>query len=518
MNSYKGFEYPTLRDFFTNEEEYTYSEDDTKWAYIMGGVRILIKKDCGDKEISEIFKKFIDNHYEQVKIVKSAVNDMGTDIRRRQEDQYNKFVDSKLEEKAKSLNIDIELLKEARDPNNTLTKEQIDKIVNTFNGVVEESEELKTIAELPSNNGVTEISKDEVTEQGEYKDMNVNVNPNTGEKRVVGSADDIDNESFEDMVKRINENGLDFETNETINEEDIEEYLNGEKPGYSSLLDSISNNKEYTISRESSKVIMDIVDRKLNKEKFAIYKELPEEVQKMIDDYVNINTDVRIPMSSLNIRTIRNNIAEALIEDLIANIQMDKIRTNFGKQIQDVFTKGSDELSEAIIGYSKDKIDQYRKTVEAIEDPQKKQKLEEVLDKIDDAYNLTSLKEFAKTCKIKKYDLEKPSKYYDRFVNKYENSNYDAYDIEMIKSILIRHLGEEYTNKEVDAFFIAFCKQTLNYNTENVLDHCYMYFITYNIALMDINTSENTKEVSDTFLYNIKEVISNLRERNKGVL
>ena len=41
-----------------------------------------------------------------------------------------------------------------------------------------------------------------------------------------------------------------------------------------------------------------------------------------------------------------------------------------------------------------------------------------------------------------------------------------------------------------------------------------MYYVIYNIVIMDSNTSENTKEVSDIFAENIREVIDNLKERN----
>ena len=34
MNSYKGFTYPTVRDFYADEEKYTYEKDENKWAYV----------------------------------------------------------------------------------------------------------------------------------------------------------------------------------------------------------------------------------------------------------------------------------------------------------------------------------------------------------------------------------------------------------------------------------------------------------------------------------------------------
>jgi hypothetical protein len=41
-----------------------------------------------------------------------------------------------------------------------------------------------------------------------------------------------------------------------------------------------------------------------------------------------------------------------------------------------------------------------------------------------------------------------------------------------------------------------------------------MYYVIYNIIIADSNTSENTKEVSEIFIENIKKVINNLKERN----
>ena len=73
-----------------------------------------------------------------------------------------------------------------------------------------------------------------------------------------------------------------------------------------------------------------------------------------------------------------------------------------------------------------------------------------------------------------------------------------------------------FTDKQVIAFFIAFCKQTLNYSPEVTTEHAYMYYLIYNIVLMDMNKGER-KDISDKFLSNIKEVIYNLMERNSNI-
>ena len=151
-----------------------------------------------------------------------------------------------------------------------------------------------------------------------------------------------------------------------------------------------------------------------------------------------------------------------------------------------------------------------------MDDEDKKQKLTETLDTIDSAYNLAPLKEFAKTCKIKKYDLENPKNYFRDFLNKYKNSAYNIYDIKLTLPILERKIvdNEKYNNADVVAFLVCFCKYIKNFNVENVLDHAFMYYVIYNIVIADANVSEETKGVSDIFMDNIKEVIDNLKERN----
>ena len=71
----------------------------------------------------------------------------------------------------------------------------------------------------------------------------------------------------------------------------------------------------------------------------------------------------------------------------------------------------------------------------------------------------------------------------------------------------------EYNDKDIDAFFICFCKQTQNYTEKNVIEHAYMYYLIYNIVLYDINSK--VEEGDSEFVQNVKEVIDNLRLRVK---
>jgi hypothetical protein len=246
---------------------------------------------------------------------------------------------------------------------------------------------------------------------------------------------------------------------------------------------------------------------------------MPDKVKAMIDKYA---LDSGISPLDKRYRELKHSVADMLMDDFIGNINMNRIQKDFNSEVESMFDKASKEIGAEIVGYSEQKIQKYREAAEKMEDPEKKQKLFDVLDRIDEAYNLSELKEFAKSCKIKKFDLEKPSKLFDAYTRKYAESTYNAYSIEMARPILYRNLNtgddEQFSDRDINAFFIAFCKQTRNMRSDNVLDHSYMYYVMYNIVLADLNKSDETKHVSEKFLDNVKEVIKNLRDRNQGVM
>jgi hypothetical protein len=120
-----------------------------------------------------------------------------------------------------------------------------------------------------------------------------------------------------------------------------------------------------------------------------------------------------------------------------------------------------------------------------MEDEEQKEKLLKVLDTIDSAYSLDPLKEFAKNCKIKKYDLENPKNYFRDFINKYSKSEYNIYDIKLTLPILERKIvdNEKYNNADVVAFLVCFCKYIRNFNSDNIVEHSFMYYVIFTFQL-----------------------------------
>lgn len=467
-----------------------------------------------NKKIEDAVKDYVDHYMTTAIAAIDGVKEMETTV---QDDPNKTFKNMYLNNKdvptVDTTPDDIE------EDNTTLTDEQIDQIVEATEKVVENNENLKTIRDLPSNNGVDERAPEDITETGESKVMNVSVDPNTGEQKILGEPDsDYITDTFEDLCDKITNSDIEFGSeDQTITEED-EEYITRNPQLF--LDSSIVSSKELRdIPVEAVHTLITLANRRIAKENFSVYNAMPKEVKTMIDKYA---LEAGIPITNRRYMEIKHSVAEMLLDEFVSNISMEKIKKDFNKEIETMFSKASNEIGEEIIGYSDAKIKKYREAAEIMEDPEKKEKLLNVLARIEEAYDLNELKEFAKKCKIKKFDLEKPAKYYDAYNRKYAESNYNIYSIELARPILYRNLNttdtEEYRDIDINAFFIAFCKQTQNMKPGNVLDHAYMYYVIYNIVLADLNKSEKTRHVSEEFLNNVKEVIANLRSRNQSVL
>lgn len=366
------------------------------------------------------------------------------------------------------------------------------------------------IAKFPSNNGQEETDP-ESRENGENKLVKVSVDPNTGEHKILGSADlDEDGETFEEMCKRIENE--DFVLDQApVTEKDIIDQIAAGKSDTNSIISTIANETE--LSPSAIKTLLEIVNRKINREEFNIYRAMPDEIREMIDKYLNAG---QIPTVTREGREFRNMICETLINEFITNITYERTMTDFNKELETIFEKQSVELAETIVGYTEERNRKYREYAQNITDLEKKKQMLAILDQIDEAYNLTNLKEFSKKCKIKKFDIEKYQKVFAGFLNKYKDSPYNIYDINMALPILERNLpsvDESITAKDIIAFFICFCKQTMNMKPDVVTDHAYMYYVVYNIVILDMNKGE-TKSVSDVYMNNIVEIIHNLRKRN----
>lgn len=407
---------------------------------------------------------------------------------------------------------------DARNAANTpLTQEDVETLADALVSFAAQHPE--PVADLPSNNGVEEHEP----EEGETKLMQVSINPVTGEHVPVAEVnEDVikDDETFEEMIERVKNSDIELNDSPFTAEEFDKYIVNGENS--ESLFKEISKDTEY--DDETIRQLLEVTNRKMKGEEFNVYKALPTKIQELINSYCRQG---QVPLNTPNGNQFRNMVTDELINEFISNIGLNRIQTDFAKELEDIFDKGTKELSESIVGYTEERAKNYREAAEQMEDPEKKAKLIQILDNVDEGYNLETLKEYAKNCKIKKYDLERPDKIYRSFLQKYKNSRFNIYGIEMATPIVLRNLNKDaeghpipadssdyYDQTDVDAFFIAFCKQTAGYDpNNNPNQHAYMYYLMYNCIFTEINTGD-AKDISIKFLQNIKDVINNLRERN----
>ena len=397
-----------------------------------------------------------------------------------------------------------------------LTDEQVNYITEEMDKAIEGTP-LENIAKFPSNNDQMDRNPDEI-EKGTPAKAYVTVDPATGEHRVdkfIDPEEEKSEESFEELVKRIENSEMSID-HAPVSERELIDYMLNSKESDLIMNDVFS---DIELSTESVRKLLEIVNRKLNKEDFKVFKELPDEIKKMITDYV---TKSGIPIVDKRGKEFRNMLAEQIIQEFITNISMDRLKHDFNKELENIFVQGGSEIADTAIGYTQERNKTYRQYAEEMEDSEKKEKMLTILDKIDEAYNLTELKEFSKKCRIKNIELEKPqARAFDSFLRKYAESTYNIYDIGVCIPILLRNLNnvyeeETFTGDDVNAFFICFCKQCMNMSPDVVTDHAYMYYVIYNVILVEINKGKSF-DVSKTFLSNVREVILNLRQRNKCI-
>ena len=231
-------------------------------------------------------------------------------------------------------------------------------------------------AEFPSNNGQEEHEP----EEGEAKLMQVSVNPQTGEHVVVGEVPEEDylgdTETFEEMVERVKNSEIKIDDS-PFTEEEFSDYIHNDQS--ESIFKEIA--KETDFSPETIKAVLEITNRKLSGEEFNIYKSLPDEVKTLINNYCSRGG---IPFNTPQGNQFRNMICEELINEFISNIGLNRIQTDFSKELEELFSKGTKEISESIVGYTAERAKAYREAAEQMDDPVKKEKLTAILDRVDE--------------------------------------------------------------------------------------------------------------------------------------
>ena len=354
-------------------------------------------------------------------------------------------------------------------------------------------------------------------EKGEERLVNVIIDPKTG-KPILTNAEvivDPPEANFESALENPN---LEIDDS-PVTLDELKNFIINSKDD-PILQGQLSDDN---LSVEDLKTLLDLVRRYQNKEKISsLYRKIPDSCKKIINKALNIGDTV---VYSNSVNTMRNSMAEMFLDQFITSITLERAQDTVGHSIEAAFSAAKTEIGDTIVGYTEERNAKYREYVENnIEDPEKKANALKILDAIDHSYELSEFKEYCSTCKIRKIDVEKPTKNHnnlmDRIMDKYKDDpKYNIYNIYNCQTVLTRKINEDladceqYTDTQIRAFFIAFSMYCKNFSPSNTQEHIFMFYTLYNILLMDVNTGEKA-EISQKFLANIKDCIERLIQRN----
>ena len=373
-----------------------------------------------------------------------------------------------------------------------LTGEEVKLITETLNNVVEQNANLKVIADLPSNNGVSESESDL---KGEDKVVTVNVNPVTNEKTVVGTPEETNNELASGMFEDILDGKLDgadiedIELRETVVRDGLKEKFN-------------TDFKEEDVIK-----IMNLMNDYRKDNTIDVFARLPKKIQNVITTGI---AKQGIPFNTAI--NIRKTMARELLNDLILDISVDNYQVELNEQLDTLFGNMREEIRDMSIKNTKDQIEKLTGIIPELreKDPEKADRLLLVIDGMKNSFSYdklsTAIKE-KKIGRIRKIDLEKPKKIYDKFNRLYETSVYNIYDMNMLPSIMRKLLPEDISDEKIHRFLISFCKYCENNDLKpDVLEeHSFMYYTVLNIVLLSLGTKsveedEYAKEITDNII------------------
>ena len=268
------------------------------------------------------------------------------------------------------------------------------------------------------------------------------------------------------------------------------------------------------ISDEAIDKLTELVNYRINNIDSRIkYTDLPDE----IIDKSNLGSGLRAPM---NMNSIMNEAANNFISEILDSATINSTMKKFNEQTNALYMQAQNEIFPMLQEYEKNKEKALRESIKDIDDPKERQEIEDTLDAMADAYSLNPLKEAAPKIKIKKYDLERPTKIFDDIHIKYhKDPRYNIYTLTSAAPVLSKNLYKcnKITKEDADKmtsankFLIAFAKYCQNFHLDVVREQSFMYYVVYNIYLLSVYHGEAYDTFANPFLTSVMEVVANVR-------
>lgn len=383
---------------------------------------------------------------------------------------------------------------------NKMTEEDIEKVFDKLDDIQKSDPVLSSIANMPSNVGGVESAPN--VRNYDDKDMTQH------EVKVTVDAESGENKEAENTVEP-----MDIDLNDYLNMESYDTDKIEFKP--EDISDSIK--REYRLSDDDVVVLVDILKKVQKGDKDPFYDKMPKGVQEFVDAMCIENGIIN--------KSMRNTVSVTVANMIINEIAADKFQIDVSKVIDNEIEKSGADISglyaDMIIG-KKEKLYEAAEKVES-EKPDEAALLRKMGDACEESYMMTGFADAIKNhkIKIKKFEIEKPSRTVTGFYAKYEKSNLGINDVWDITYCIPRHLAststpvtpDKITKRTIVAFVIAFCKYCMNMSSDSVVDHIFMYYFIKNILYLDaLPTGVEPAKFGQELIDRIKAILEDIHD------
>lgn len=366
-----------------------------------------------------------------------------------------------------------------------LTDSQIEELVNTLKESV--SEDVKNLREINNSTyPLNTINKPELME-GEVL---MEIDAKTGENKIIGSASEV-----------LSDNGVTVDNIIDGTDEDLLDSVTIKDETYDKL-------NEMGISEEDAILLTKLITRRLNKEKFSIYKELPNSIKNM----------VRSMCGSNNINQLQA-CSEIVLDQFISELKIEQEFIDFQEtlkkemDIPNLVDMYGEYLRESMEVKLIEKANQIQET-----DPEKAKILLEISAAYSDSYTFArQLKAFAnndKECRRLDKEIKKYDRYCTEFNYKYKDTKFKINDIKLVEPTLRRVFEDSIYNSYIKEFIILFCRICRNLDANNVVEHSFMYYTIKNILSLDYLDIHS--DMYSTIKNNIEMVLKAIEDKHNS--
>lgn len=340
--------------------------------------------------------------------------------------------------------------------------------------------------------------------------------PTTGITSIVGDEDDSSDSEPKTTEEYLDELGRSIANNKdiTIHIEDIR-YAIANDPNYTAFS---------KISEDACQKLADLANERLESDNSDLktnFEDVPKEVQDIIVSLYKSAIPHNAPVSEKILSQAYNGYTNDLINDLYLIAATNSALREFNTQTNIIYNEAQDTILPMIQDYEESKEKALRESLKNITDPKERQDIEDTLDAMADAYSLKPLIEAASKIRVKKFDIEKPSRVYNVVHSKYRRDpRYNIYSLTSAQPVLSNHLykngliTKEDHDKNITAikFLVIFAKYCANFHPQVVKEHTFIYYVVYNISLLDSYKNESYDKFAKPFLDSVMQVVN---ARNK---